>query len=126
VSRGQCDGSLRLYSQVSRPEPLLLLPSSSSVVLTRPSGPVPDPLLLRKSGSTGNRTRTSGFVDHRGGLVKPNKVYFIMSILLLLGHTAAESRHYATRRKAEVSIPNDVIGFVSVYLILPTTLWPWG
>jgi hypothetical protein len=32
------------------------LSSSSSVVLTRLSGPVPDPLLLRKSGSAGNRT----------------------------------------------------------------------
>jgi hypothetical protein len=60
VPRGQRDGSLRPYSRFSRPEPLLFLSSSSSVVLTRLSGPVPDPLLLRKSGSAGNRTRTSG------------------------------------------------------------------
>jgi hypothetical protein len=33
------DGSLRPYSLISRPEPLLFLPSSSSVVLTRLSGP---------------------------------------------------------------------------------------
>jgi hypothetical protein len=33
------------------------LPSSSSIVLTRLSGPVPDPLLLIKAGSAGNRTR---------------------------------------------------------------------
>jgi hypothetical protein len=39
VSRGQRGGSLRLYSLISRPEPLLFLPSSSSVVLTRLSGP---------------------------------------------------------------------------------------
>jgi hypothetical protein len=39
VSHGQRDGSLRPYSRVSRPEPLLFLPSSSSVVLTRLSGP---------------------------------------------------------------------------------------
>jgi hypothetical protein len=52
---------LRPYSRLSRPESLLFLPSSSSVVLTRLSAPpVPDPLLLRKSGSAGNRTRTSG------------------------------------------------------------------
>jgi hypothetical protein len=39
VVRGQRDGSLRPYSRLSRPEPLLFLPSSSSVVLTRLSGP---------------------------------------------------------------------------------------
>jgi hypothetical protein len=39
VPRGQRDGSLRPYSRVSRPEPLLFLPSSSSVLLTRLSGP---------------------------------------------------------------------------------------
>jgi hypothetical protein len=39
VSRGQRDGSLPSYSRISRPEPLFLLPSSSSVVLTRLSGP---------------------------------------------------------------------------------------
>jgi hypothetical protein len=36
--------------------------SSSSIVLTRLSNPVPDPLLLRKSGSAGNQTRTSGSI----------------------------------------------------------------
>jgi hypothetical protein len=39
------------------PEPLLFHSSSSSVILTSLSDPVPDPLLLRKSGSAGNRTR---------------------------------------------------------------------
>jgi hypothetical protein len=39
------------------PEPLLSHSSSSSIILTRLSGPDPDPLLLRKSGSAGNRTR---------------------------------------------------------------------
>jgi hypothetical protein len=39
VSRGQRDGSLRPYSRLSRPEPLLFLPSSSPIVLTRLSGP---------------------------------------------------------------------------------------
>jgi hypothetical protein len=49
--------SLRPYSRVSRPEPLLFLSSSPSVVLSRLSGlPDPDPLLLRRSCSAGNRT----------------------------------------------------------------------
>jgi hypothetical protein len=39
VPRGQRDASLRPYSRISRPEPLLFLPSSSSVELTRLSGP---------------------------------------------------------------------------------------
>jgi hypothetical protein len=39
VPRGQRDGSLRPYSRLSRPEPLLFLSSSSSVVPTRLSGP---------------------------------------------------------------------------------------
>jgi hypothetical protein len=39
VPRGQRDGSLWPYSRVSRPEPLRFLPSSSSVVVTRLSGP---------------------------------------------------------------------------------------
>jgi hypothetical protein len=38
VLRGQRDVSLRPYSRVSRPEPQLFLPSSSSFVLTRLSG----------------------------------------------------------------------------------------
>jgi hypothetical protein len=38
VSRGQSNGSLQPYSQLSRPEPLLFLPSSSSIIFTRLSG----------------------------------------------------------------------------------------
>jgi hypothetical protein len=57
VSHGQRNRSPRPYSQISRPEPLLFLPSSSSVVLTRLSDPITEPLLLGKSGSVGNRTR---------------------------------------------------------------------
>jgi hypothetical protein len=40
VPRGQRDGSLRPYSRFSRQEPLLFYSSSSSVVLTRLSGPL--------------------------------------------------------------------------------------
>jgi hypothetical protein len=39
MSRGQGGGSLRPYSRLSRPEPLPFLSSSSSIVLTRLSGP---------------------------------------------------------------------------------------
>jgi hypothetical protein len=39
MPRGHRDGSPRPYCRFSRPEPLLSLPSSSSVVLTRLSGP---------------------------------------------------------------------------------------
>jgi hypothetical protein len=39
VPGGQRDESLRPYSSLCRPEPLLFLPSSSSVILTRLSGP---------------------------------------------------------------------------------------
>jgi hypothetical protein len=39
VSRGQRSGSPRPYSRFSRLEPLLFLPSSSSIILTRLSGP---------------------------------------------------------------------------------------
>jgi hypothetical protein len=68
VSRGRHSRSLRPYSRVSRPEPLLFLPSSSSLVLTRLSG------LVRKSASARNRTRNHWIcnqglwpLDHRGG-----------------------------------------------------------
>jgi hypothetical protein len=43
---GQRDGSLLPYSRLSRPKLLLLLPSSSSVVLTRLSGPRSRPFFV--------------------------------------------------------------------------------
>jgi hypothetical protein len=39
MPRGQLDGSLRPYLRLSRPDPLLFLSSSSSIVLTKLSGP---------------------------------------------------------------------------------------
>jgi hypothetical protein len=59
MPRRQRDGSLWPDFRLSRPDPLLFLSSSSSIVLTRLSGARSDPLLLRKSSSAGNRTRTS-------------------------------------------------------------------
>jgi hypothetical protein len=48
VPRGQRDGSLQPYSRFSRPEPLFFLSSSSSVVLTRLSGPRSRPTTSQK------------------------------------------------------------------------------
>jgi hypothetical protein len=52
----------RPYSRLPRLEPLLSLPSSSSVVLMRLSGPRSRPTTIGKSGSAGNRSRTFGSV----------------------------------------------------------------
>jgi hypothetical protein len=48
VPRRQRDESLWLYSRLSRPKPLLFLPSSSSIVLTRLSGPRSRPATSQK------------------------------------------------------------------------------
>jgi hypothetical protein len=48
VSRSQRGGSLRPYSGFSRPESLHFLPSSSSIVLTRLSGPRSRPTTSQK------------------------------------------------------------------------------
>jgi hypothetical protein len=84
VTRGQRDESLRPYSRISRPEPLLLLPSSSSVALTRLSGP-----RSRRTTfvcSAGNRTRDLRIcsqelwpLDHGGGRnwLMPVYIYFV-------------------------------------------------
>jgi hypothetical protein len=50
VSRGQRHGSLLPYSRFSRPELLLFLPSSSSVVLAKLSGPRSRPTTSKKIG----------------------------------------------------------------------------
>jgi hypothetical protein len=47
-------------SRFSRPDPLLLLSSSSSIVLTRLSGPRSRPTTSQKIGSAGNRTWGGG------------------------------------------------------------------
>jgi hypothetical protein len=67
VSRSQHDWSLLLYLRLSRPEPLLFLPSSSSVVLTRLSGLRSRPTTSQKTGTAGNRTRTSLSVARNSG-----------------------------------------------------------
>jgi hypothetical protein len=62
VSHGQRNGSLRPYFLFSRPEPLLFLPSSSSFVLMRLSGPRSRLTSSQKIWYRGNRTRTYGSV----------------------------------------------------------------
>jgi hypothetical protein len=37
-----------------------------------------------------------------------------------------ERGHCATSRKVAGSIPDGVIGFFSIDIILPATLWPWS
>jgi hypothetical protein len=49
ASRGQRGGSLRPQSRFSRPEPLLFLSSSSSIVLTRLNGPRSTPTTSKKN-----------------------------------------------------------------------------
>jgi hypothetical protein len=75
--------SLRPYSRLSRPEPLLFLPSSPSVVLTRLSGPRSRPTNFF---CVGNRTRDPRIciqelwpLDHRGG---PYTMYTPYEMLL--------------------------------------------
>jgi hypothetical protein len=49
VLLGQRGGSLGPYSRFSRPEPLIFLPSSSSIVLRRLSGPRSRPTTSQKN-----------------------------------------------------------------------------
>jgi hypothetical protein len=54
---------LRLYSRISSPEPLFFLSSSSSIVLTRLSGPGSRPTTSQKNLVLPEiEPRTSGFV----------------------------------------------------------------
>jgi hypothetical protein len=76
VSRGQRDGSLRPYSRFYRPEPLLFLSGSSSVVLTKLSGPHSRPLLPRKSCSARNRSKASGSVARNSDHETTETVYY--------------------------------------------------
>jgi hypothetical protein len=48
MTHGQHDGSLRPHSRLSRPKPLLFLPSSPSIVLARLSGPRSRPITFQK------------------------------------------------------------------------------
>jgi hypothetical protein len=54
---GQSERSLRQYTRISRPGPLLFYQVAPQLYSRGWVDPVPDPLLLRKSGRTGNRTR---------------------------------------------------------------------
>jgi hypothetical protein len=74
VPLGQRDGSLRPYSRLSRPEPLLFLSSSSSVVLSRQSRPHSRATTSQNSwwcrGSNAGLcicSQEPWLLDHRGG-----------------------------------------------------------
>jgi hypothetical protein len=73
---GQSYGSLRPYSRLSRPEPLLFLSNGSSVVLKRLCGSRSRPTTSQKICSAGNRNPDLWIcsqefwpLDHRGGLL---------------------------------------------------------
>jgi hypothetical protein len=97
VPHGHRDESLLPYSRLSRPEPLLFLLSSSSVVLTRLSWPRYRPTTSKKkSGSAWNRTRDIQICSqelwplyHRGGHGSDTIVYKL-SITFIRGLAIAE------------------------------------
>jgi hypothetical protein len=75
VPRGQRDESLRPYSQISRPEPLLFLPSSSSVALNEVEWTLfQTHYFSEKCDSAENRTRTSESVA-RNFRCKPKRKF---------------------------------------------------
>jgi hypothetical protein len=69
VPRGQHEGSLRPYSRISRPEPLLFFQVAPQLYSWGWVDPIRDPLLHRNFDSAWNRIRTSGCVarnsDHQ-------------------------------------------------------------
>jgi hypothetical protein len=74
VPRSQRDGSLRLYSRLSRPKPLLLVLCNSLIVFTRLSGPrsrptTPQKMWLRRESNHDNWICSQDLwpLDHRGG-----------------------------------------------------------
>jgi hypothetical protein len=88
MSRGQCDGSLRSYSWFSRPEPIHSLPSSSSVVLTRLSGPRSRLKLLGISGSAGESNPNINVVY--------SEIQFFSYHSITVSYTAVISRIHAS------------------------------
>jgi hypothetical protein len=89
----QRDESLRPYSRFSRPDPLLLLPSSSSVALTRLSGPRSRPTTFfvvpgNKPGTSGSVARnsehsTTEAVDSKCHTYIHMNLYFCLDRLLV-------------------------------------------
>jgi hypothetical protein len=60
VSCGKPDGSLRMFSLISRLDMVLFFQVTPQLYSRGWVDPVPEPLLVSKSGNAGNRTRISG------------------------------------------------------------------
>jgi hypothetical protein len=85
MPRSQRDGSLRPYSRFPKLGPLLFLPSSSSVVLTKLTGPRSRPTTFFSCGAReSNPGQELWPLDHRGG----HEYNIKNKILLLLAKTA--------------------------------------
>jgi hypothetical protein len=112
VPRGQRDESLRPYSRLSKPDPLLFLPSSSSIVLMRLSGPCsrtttsqeilvapviePGPLdLYPTNRSNDKRPKTCRWIS------RFSRVHFKVLVVQWL-------RQYTTSQKVAGSKPDEV------------------
>jgi hypothetical protein len=79
VLSGQRDGFLRPYSRLSRLEPLIFLPSSSSVVLTMLSGPRSRPTTSQEIWYGRESNPDLWPSDHRGGPGCFNNILSVLS-----------------------------------------------
>jgi hypothetical protein len=98
VLRGQHNGSIRPYSRISRPEPLLFLPSSFSIVLSGPrSWPTASQKIWQCRESNPDLwicNQELGPLYHRGGHLTPNKIINKKSTVEAILRNGAETWSY--------------------------------